>query len=225
MAEMDIAERYIPQDGQIRVTVAGRDIDMRVSTVPTLYGESVVMRILDKSKALIEMTELGLSPHTMHEFTRILTRSHGIVLVTGPTGSGKTTTLYSALSKIYSPTLKMITIEEPVEYQLSGINQIPVNAKRGLTFASGLRSIVRQDPDIIMVGEIRDLETAEIAIRASLTGHLVFSTIHANDSAGGFTRLLDMGVKPYLLASSVEGILAQRLVRLTCADCREPYEP
>ncbi len=225
MAEMDIAERFTPQDGHIRLRMGDRELDLRVSTVPTVFGESVVMRILDKTSILLGVNELGLFEETERKFTRLLHRSHGIILVTGPTGSGKTTTLYAALNYIKSPALKIITIEEPVEYNLEGINQIQVNPKRGLTFANGLRSIVRQDPDVIMVGEIRDPETAEISIRSALTGHLVFSTLHTNNAAGAITRLLDMGVDAYLLSSSISGVLAQRLVRVVCPNCREPYRP
>lgn len=225
MSEMDIAERYTPQDGHIRLRLSDRELDFRVSTIPTVHGESVVMRILDKTNILIDITDLGFFKDTRRQFERLLKRSHGIILVTGPTGSGKTTTLYAALNQIKTPTLKIITIEDPVEYDLKGISQMNVNVKRGLTFANGLRSIVRQDPDIIMVGEIRDYETAEIAIRSSLTGHLVFSTLHTNNAAGAVSRLIDMGVEPYLISSSLSGVLAQRLVRRNCPHCIEPYEP
>lgn len=225
MAEMDIAERFRPQDGHIRMRLGDRELDFRVSTVPTVFGESVVMRILDKTSVLLGVNELGLFEETEKVFLRLLRRSHGIILVTGPTGSGKTTTLYAALNHIKSPTLKIITIEEPVEYNLEGINQIQVNTKRGLSFANGLRHIVRQDPDVIMVGEIRDPETAEIAIRSALTGHLVFSTLHTNNAAGAITRLLDMGIDPYLLSSSITAVLAQRLVRVSCKECQETYRP
>lgn len=225
MSEMNIAERRLAQDGRIAVRVKDRDIDLRVSTVPTLYGESVVIRILDKSSILIDMEDLGFSKGVYDTFHRLIMRPHGIILVTGPTGSGKTTTLYSALNRINSPEKKIITLEDPVEYQLKGINQIPVKPKIGLTFASGLRSIVRQDPDVIMIGEMRDYETAEIAIQSALTGHLVFSTLHTNDASGGVTRLIDMGVEPYLVASSVEAILAQRLVRVICPECKETVAP
>jgi type II secretion system protein E len=224
LAEMNIAERRLPQDGRIRLKVAGRQIDIRVSTVPTLYGESVVMRILDKSTALLGLEELGMPAEPLARFRRQIARPHGILLVTGPTGSGKTTSLYAALSEIYSSEKKIITVEDPVEYQLPGINQIHVRSQIGLTFASGLRSIVRQDPDVIMVGEIRDAETAEIAIQAALTGHLVFSTLHTNDAAGAITRLLDMGAEPYLVASSLIGSVAQRLVRQICPQCKEQAE-
>jgi type IV pilus assembly protein PilB len=225
MANMNIAERFVPQDGHIEFTGKSGRIDIRVSTVPTVWGEAVELRLLDKSASLIGLGELGMNPQTLEGFSKCLRKTHGIVLVTGPTGSGKTTTLYAALNKIYSPAVKMITIEDPVEYQLEGVNQMPVNPKRGLTFATGLRHILRHDPDIIMVGEIRDRETADIAIRAALTGHLVFSTLHTNDAAGAVTRLIDMGVEPFLLASSLEGILAQRLVRRICPKCKETYEP
>jgi type IV pilus assembly protein PilB len=225
MANMNIAERFVPQDGHIEFMGKSGKIDIRVSTVPTVFGEAVELRLLDRSASLISLHDLGMNAETLEGFSKCLRKTHGIVLVTGPTGSGKTTTLYAALNRIYSPAVKMITIEDPVEYQLEGINQIPVNPKRGLTFATGLRHILRHDPDIIMVGEIRDRETADIAIRAALTGHLVFSTLHTNDAAGAVTRLIDMGVEPFLLASSLEGILAQRLVRRICPKCKEPYQP
>jgi len=225
MASMNIAERFVPQDGHIEFMGKNGKIDIRVSTVPTVFGEAVELRLLDRSASLISLHDLGMNAHTLEGFSKCLKKTHGIVLVTGPTGSGKTTTLYAALNQIYSPSVKMITIEDPVEYQLEGINQIPVNPKRGLTFATGLRHILRHDPDIIMVGEIRDRETADIAIRAALTGHLVFSTLHTNDAAGAVNRLIDMGVEPFLLASSLEAILAQRLVRRICPKCKEPYQP
>ena len=225
MAGMNIAERFVPQDGHIAFNAPTGRIDIRVATVPTVFGECVAMRILDRATALIEMERLGFNEACLKQLSYLLRRPHGIILVTGPTGSGKTTTLYAALNKIYTPEKKIITIEDPVEYQLDGINQIPVNRKRGLTFANGLRAIVRQDPDIIMVGEIRDRETADIAMRSALTGHLVFSTLHTNDAAGAMTRLLDMGVEPYLLASSLEGVLAQRLVRKICPQCRVEHQP
>ncbi len=225
MADMNIAERFVPQDGHIEFTGRKGRVDIRVSTVPTVYGESIVMRLLDKSASLLELEELGMDPISLEGFGLLLKKNHGIVLVTGPTGCGKTTTLYAALQRIYTPTVKMITIEDPVEYQLDGINQMPVNPKRGLTFATGLRHILRHDPDIVMVGEVRDGETANIAIRAALTGHLVFSTLHTNDAPGAVTRLIDMGVEPFLLASSLEGVLAQRLVRIICQKCREEYVP
>ena len=225
MAGMNIAERFIPQDGHITFNTSKGKIDLRVATVPTVFGECVVMRILDRSTALIGMAQLGLNENCLKQFSYLLERPHGIILVTGPTGSGKTTTLYAGLNKIYSPEKKIITIEDPVEYQLKGVNQIPVNRKRGLEFANGLRAIVRQDPDIIMIGEIRDRETADIAIRSALTGHLVFSTLHTNDAPGAVTRLLDQGVEAYLLASSLEGVLAQRLVRTICPYCKAPHHP
>ncbi len=221
MAGMNIAERYVPQDGHITLRFEGRKVDLRVSTVPTLYGESVVMRILDKSALRLDFESLGMSRELQRMIDRIIAKPHGLVLVTGPTGSGKTTTLYAALSKLYDPTKKIITIEDPVEYELAGINQIPVNPKRGLTFATGLRHILRQDPDIIFVGEIRDAETAEIAIRSALTGHLIFSTLHTNDAVSSIGRLIDMGVEPYLVASVLEGALAQRLGRRVCPHCAE----
>ena len=224
MAEMNIAERRLPQDGRIRVVLHSRRVDIRVSTVPTVYGESIVMRLLDRSTIFLPLERLGFPPETQARLERLITLPHGILLVTGPTGSGKTTTLYAALDKINAPDKKIITIEDPVEYQLKGVNQIPVKAKIGLSFATGLRHIVRQDPDVIMIGEIRDLETAEIAIQASLTGHLVFSTLHTNDAPGAIPRLQDMGCEPYLVSSVLEGVLAQRLVRRICASCRAPYE-
>jgi type II secretion system protein E len=225
MAGMNIAERFIPQDGHIRLSMEGKQIDLRVSCCPTVYGESVVLRILDKSSLILDIHQLGLAEEDRAQFNDIIHRPHGIFLVTGPTGSGKTTTLYTALSLIFSPTLKIITVEDPVEYHLPGVCQIQVNPKRGVTFASGLRSIMRQDPDVIMVGEIRDGETAEIAIRSALTGHLVFSTLHTNTAAGAVPRLMDMGIDPFLISSSLNGILAQRLVRRICSNCKEQYEP
>src|SRR5437867_7253439 len=225
MAEMNIAERRLPQDGRIRVTMHGRRVDIRVSTIPTVHGESIVMRLLDRQSVFLPLEKLGFGPAMLPGFESMIRRPHGIVLVTGPTGSGKTTTLYAALDKINSPDRKIITVEDPVEYQLKGVNQIPVKPKIGLTFATGLRHIVRQDPDVILIGEIRDLETAEIAIQAALTGHLVFSTLHTNDAPGAITRLQDMGVEAYLVASVLNGVLAQRLVRRVCATCRAPYEP
>jgi len=225
MAGMNIAEKRLPQDGRIRIKIAGKDIDIRVSTVPIAHGESIVMRLLDKSAVLLDLESLGFSKDQLEITDKLIHRSHGIILVTGPTGSGKTTTLYAALSRINKPEIKIITVEDPVEYQLPGIGQIQVNSKIGLTFANGLRSIVRQDPDVILVGEIRDLETAEIAIQASLTGHLVFSTVHTNDAPSTVTRLIDMGVEPFLVASSAIAIQAQRLVRRVCKYCKEPYVP
>ncbi|MGH7388566.1 MAG: type II secretion system ATPase GspE [Candidatus Rokuibacteriota bacterium] len=225
MAEMNIAERRLPQDGRIRVSLRDRRVDIRVSTIPTVHGESIVMRLLDRQSVFVPLEKLGFAPATLGAFMGLITRPHGIILVTGPTGSGKTTTLYAALDKINSPERKIITIEDPVEYQLKGVNQIPVKAKVGLSFATGLRHIVRQDPDVILVGEIRDLETVEIAVQASLTGHLVFSTLHTNDAPGAIPRLLDMGAEPYLIASVLEGVLAQRLVRRVCTACRVPETP
>jgi general secretion pathway protein E len=222
MAEMNIAERRLPQDGRIRVTTQGRRVDVRVSTVPTIHGESIVMRLLDRSSVFLPFDRLGFSTRTATAFEALIRRPHGILLVTGPTGSGKTTTLYAALDKINAPDRKIITVEDPVEYQLKGVNQIPVKPKIGLSFANGLRHIVRQDPDVIMVGEIRDLETAEIAIQAALTGHLVFSTLHTNDAPGAVTRLQDMGCEPYLVSSVLSGVLAQRLLRCICRGCRAP---
>jgi type II secretory ATPase GspE/PulE/Tfp pilus assembly ATPase PilB-like protein len=225
MANMNIAERFVPQDGHIEFSGKSGKVDLRVSTVPTIFGESVTLRILDRSASLMGLGDLGMSTQCLEGLNQCLHKAHGIVLVTGPTGSGKTTTLYAALNRIYSPAFKIITIEDPVEYQLEGIVQMPVNPKRGLTFATGLRHIVRQDPDIIMVGEIRDRETADIAIRAALTGHLVFSTLHTNDAPGAVTRLIDMGVEPFLLAGSLEAVLAQRLVRRICPKCKKLYKP
>ena len=221
MAGMNIAERYVPQDGHITLRFEGRKVDIRVSTVPTLYGESVVMRILDKSSLPLDLKSLGMSESHRAIVDRMIEKPHGLVLVTGPTGSGKTTTLYAALSKLYDPRKKIITIEDPVEYELNGINQIPVNAKRGLSFATGLRAILRQDPDIVFVGEIRDTETVDIAIRSALTGHLIFSTLHTNDAISSIGRLFDMGAEPYLAASVLEGLLAQRLGRRLCESCKE----
>ena len=224
MAKLNIAERRLPQDGRIKLKVLGKEIDLRVSTLPTLYGESVVMRILDKSdSSAFDLRRLGFPENLLAKIEKLTSMPHGILLVTGPTGSGKSTTLYSAMKRINLPDKKIITIEDPVEYQMDGINQIHVNAQIGLTFASGLRHIVRQDPDVIMIGEIRDLETAEIAIRSALTGHLVFSTLHTNDAPSAITRLVDMGVENYLLASCLIGVLAQRLVRIICRDCRIEY--
>ena len=225
MAGLNIAEKRLPQDGRIRIKVAGRDIDIRVSTVPTTHGERVVMRLLDRSSVLRELSDLGFSRRDFETMHQLIKRPYGIILVTGPTGSGKTTTLYACLSKINRPDLNILTIEDPVEYQLQGVGQVHVNPKIDLTFAHGLRAFLRQDPDVIMVGEIRDRETAEIAIQASLTGHLVMSTVHTNDAAGAVTRLVDMGVEPFLVASSLAGVLAQRLVRVVCPDCRVAYQP
>ena len=226
LAQLNIAERRLPQDGRFKVKVAGKDVDLRISTIPTLYGESVVIRLLERSQIFTDLQSLGFPDDTHQRFSDMITKPHGMVLVTGPTGSGKTTTLYGALQKINDPGKKIITVEDPVEYELAGINQIQVKPQIGLTFANGLRSIVRQDPDIIMIGEIRDFETAEIAVQAALTGHLVLSTLHTNDSAGAISRLLEMGVQDYLLASSLLGVLAQRLVRRLCMNCRKevPFE-
>ena len=225
MADMDIAERYLPQDGHIQIHHRGVRVDIRVGTMPTIYGESVVMRLLEKSSKVATLEELGMDAKRAQLLERIVSKTHGIFLATGPTGSGKTTTLYSVLSKIFTVEKKIITIEDPVEYELPGVAQIPVRPSRDFTFAKGLRAILRQDPDIVMVGEIRDSETAEIAIRAALTGHLVFSTLHTNDSVGAVSRLIDMGVEPFLIASSLEGVLAQRLVRKICESCRTEMQP
>lgn len=225
MAGLNIAERRLPQDGRIRLTANGREIDLRVSTIPVLYGESIVMRILDKRSTIISLEALGLSSVNFQLFQELIGKANGIILVTGPTGSGKTTTLYAALDKINTPDKKIITVEDPVEYQLRGVNQIQVRPKIGLNFANTLRHIVRQDPDIIMIGEIRDLETAEIAIQSALTGHLVFSTLHTNDAPSSITRLLDIGVESFLLSSTIRGIMAQRLVRMICPNCREETDP
>jgi general secretion pathway protein E len=225
MSGLNIAEKRLPQDGRIRRKIAGRDIDMRVATIPTARGERVTIRLLDRTAVLLNLADIGMGPDHLEQVAEVIRRPHGILMVTGPTGSGKTTTLYSALSQINTPDKNILTVEDPVEYQLDGISQVQVNSKIDLTFANGLRSFLRHDPDVIMVGEIRDLETAEIAIQASLTGHLVFSTVHTNDSAGAITRLVDMGVEPFLVASSLSALLAQRLVRRLCTDCREVYEP
>jgi general secretion pathway protein E len=223
MAKLNIAERRLPQDGRIKIKVLGREVDLRVSTLPTLYGESVVMRLLDRSSGdFFDLRRLGFDDRMLSRMEHFTSLPHGIFLVTGPTGSGKSTTLYSALKRINLPDKKIITIEDPVEYQMDGINQIHVNPQIGLTFASGLRHIVRQDPDVIMVGEIRDRETADVAIRAALTGHLVFSTLHTNDAPSAITRLTDMGVENYLITSSLVAVLAQRLVRVICKACKQP---
>ena len=221
MAKLNIAERRLPQDGRIRLKVGEGEIDFRVSTIPVLYGESLVMRILRKEGIVIDLDLLGFPPKTLADLSQLITKPNGIILVTGPTGSGKTTTLYGALDKINSPDKKIITVEDPVEYQLKGVNQIQVKPQIGLNFATTLRHIVRQDPDVIMIGEVRDLETAEIAIQSALTGHLVFSTLHTNDAPSAITRLIDMGVENFLLSSTVRGILAQRLVRVVCPECKE----
>jgi general secretion pathway protein E len=221
LAQLNIAERRLPQDGRIKIRLGGKDVDLRIATVPTLYGESVVIRLLERGQIFTQLEALGFPRDLLDQFNAMILKPHGMILVTGPTGSGKTTTLYGALQKINDPGKKIITIEDPVEYQLSGVNQIQVKPQIGLSFANGLRSIVRQDPDVIMVGEIRDSETAEIAVQAALTGHLVFSTLHTNDAAGAISRLLEMGVQDYLLSSSLLGVLAQRLVRRLCAACRK----
>jgi general secretion pathway protein E len=225
MAKLNIAERRLPQDGRIMLRVKGKEIDFRVSSVPTIHGESIVLRILDKSSIVLDIEKLGFPEDTLQGFGELIERPHGIILVTGPTGSGKTTTLYCVLQKINSPEKKIITVEDPVEYQLKGVNQIQVKPSIGLTFANSLRSIVRQDPDVILIGEIRDAETAEIAIHSALTGHLVLSTLHTNDAPSAITRLIDMGMEDFLLSSTIIGILAQRLVRVACPHCREPYSP
>lgn len=225
MSRLNIAEKRLPQDGRINIRIQGREIDVRVSIIPMLHGEGIVMRLLDKERMVFNLRGIGMPQDVYDQFDDLISMPHGIVLVTGPTGSGKTTTLYSALNEIKSPTSKIITVEDPVEYQLPGISQIQVHTKIGLTFAAGLRSILRHDPDIVLIGEIRDGETATSAIQASLTGHLVFSTLHTNDAPSAFTRLIDMGVEPYLVASTVEGILAQRLVRKLCERCKEPFTP
>ena len=225
MATLDIAERRLPQDGRIKLRVQGKEIDLRVSTVPTMHGESVVMRILDKGGVALDFHALGFDDDNLKVFISILDQPHGILLVTGPTGSGKTTTLYTALARLNKPDIKILTVEDPVEYQMAGINQIQVKPQIDLTFANALRSIVRQDPDVIMIGEIRDLETAQIAVQSALTGHMVLSTIHTNDAAATINRLLDMGVEDYLLTSTIVGIQAQRLVRTLCPHCKEAYHP
>jgi general secretion pathway protein E/type IV pilus assembly protein PilB len=225
MSRLNIAEKRLPQDGRIKLRVHGREVDVRVSVIPMIHGEGLVLRILDKGAMEFELHALGMEEDTYQVYSKLIRLPHGIMLVTGPTGSGKTTTLYSSLIEINRPDTKIITTEDPVEYQLEGINQIQVHSKIGLTFASSLRAILRHDPDIVLVGEIRDLETAENAIQASLTGHLVFSTLHTNDAAGSFMRLVDMGVEPFLVASTVEAVMAQRLVRRLCKHCKEPYDP
>ncbi|GAW86047.1 general secretion pathway protein E [Bathymodiolus platifrons methanotrophic gill symbiont] len=225
MAKLNIAERRLPQDGRIKIQMQGKEIDLRVSTTPTMYGESVVIRLLDKENVVFNFASLGFEQANEDLFIEVLGKPHGIILITGPTGSGKSTTLYTALSQLNTPEKKIITVEDPVEYQLNGVNQIQAKPKIGLTFSSALRSIVRQDPDVIMIGEMRDLETAKIAVQSALTGHVVLSTLHTNDAAGALARLLDMGLDDYLLTSTVNGILAQRLVRKLCMHCREPYQP
>lgn len=225
MARLNIAERRLPQDGRIRFTFRGRELDLRVSTMPTMYGETVVMRILDRSKLVDSFSALGFTSEAEHQLRDLLKRPQGIVLVTGPTGSGKTTTLYTGLLQLNNPDRKLYTVEDPIEYELEGVNQVQVKGQIGLSFAQVLRSILRQDPDVIMVGEIRDLETAEVAVQAALTGHLVLSTLHTNDATGSVTRLLDMGAADYLITSTIAGVVAQRLVRCLCTACREPYRP
>lgn len=223
MAKLNIAERRLPQDGRIKIQMLGKELDLRVSTIPTMYGESVVMRLLDKENIVLDFSKLGLTGQHSKQFIDVLAKPHGIILITGPTGSGKSTTLYTALKQLNTVERKIITVEDPVEYQLEGINQIQAKPQIGLTFSAALRSIVRQDPDVIMIGEMRDLETAQIAVQSALTGHLVLSTLHTNDAAGGITRLLDMGLEEYLLSSTVNGILAQRLVRKLCPFCKQAY--
>jgi general secretion pathway protein E len=225
MARLDIAEKRLPQDGRIPIKIADKDIDIRVSIIPTTFGERVVLRLLDKSSIHFSIEEIGLSKAQLQALGELIGRSNGILFVTGPTGSGKTTTLYAALSRINSPDKNILTIEDPVEYQLRGIGQIQVNPKIGLTFAHGLRSVLRHDPDVILVGEVRDVETAEIAIQAAMTGHLVFSTLHTNDAASAVTRLIDMGIEPFRIASVIRAIMAQRLVRVLCSECKEGYRP
>jgi general secretion pathway protein E len=225
MAKMNIAEKRLPQDGRLDVKIGAQDIDVRVSTIPTAFGERVVMRLLNKTSSLLKLPELGLEPDRLETLENLVKTPHGIILITGPTGSGKTTTLYAILTSIHKADINIITIEDPVEYQIKGISQIQVNPKIDLTFASGLRSIVRQDPDVILVGEIRDKETAEIAVQSALTGHLVFSTLHTNDSASAITRLVDIGVEPFLISSSVIALVAQRLARVLCSDCKQPFSP
>jgi general secretion pathway protein E len=225
MADLNIAEKRLPQDGRIEIRIGDKNIDIRVSTLPTTFGERVVLRLLDKTSVLLKLTDLGLSDKQFQTTDELIHSSHGIILVTGPTGSGKTTSLYAILSTINHPDINIITVEDPVEYQIQGIGQIQVNPKIDLTFARGLRSIVRQDPDVILIGEIRDRETAEIAVQSALTGHLVFSTLHTNDSASAITRLIDIGIEPFLLSSSVLAVVAQRLVRMLCDECKEPYTP
>jgi general secretion pathway protein E len=225
MANLNIAEKRLPQDGRIPLKVGGKDIDIRLSTVPTAFGERLVMRLQDRSNVVLELEQLGFSEESLVKINDLLTRTYGIILVTGPTGSGKSTTLYGALSKINKPDVNILTVEDPVEQRIHGIGQVQVNSKIGLTFASGLRAFLRQDPDVIMVGEVRDLETAELAIMSSLTGHLVLSTLHTNDSAGAFPRLMDFGAEPFLIATSILAVVAQRLVRVLCPHCKSPYEP
>lgn len=225
MARLNIAEKRLPQDGRIKMRVNNREVDVRVSIIPMIHGEGIVMRLLDKSRMVFNLANVGMLPDTYKTFRQMIDRPHGIVLVTGPTGSGKSTTLYSALNEIKDDSTKIITVEDPVEYQQDGISQIQVHSKIGLTFAASLRSILRHDPDVILIGEMRDLETAESAIQSSLTGHLVFSTLHTNDAPSAFTRLIDMGIEPFLVSSTVEGVMAQRLVRTICSECKIAFEP
>jgi type II secretory ATPase GspE/PulE/Tfp pilus assembly ATPase PilB-like protein len=225
LAGMDISERRVPQDGRIKLNLAGKMVDLRVSALPSCYGESVVMRILDKSGLMLGLGQLGFTPEDQRSWEKLLAHTTGVVLVTGPTGSGKTTTLYASLHTLNKSEVKIITVEDPVEYQLAGINQVQIHHEIGWDFARALRAIFRQDPDIVMIGEIRDPETAEIAIKAALTGHLVFSTLHTNDSATSFIRLIDIGIKPFLVAAGIRAVLAQRLVRTICTTCKEPYRP
>ncbi len=225
MANLDIAERRVPQDGRLGLVVGGKPVDVRVATLPTVYGEKIAMRLLDKSNVVLDLMELGFSEQALKRFQRSFTRPYGTILATGPTGSGKSTTLYAVLNLLNSPEKNVITVEDPVEYRIAGINQVQVNNKAGLTFASGLRTILRCDPDIIMIGEIRDRETAQIAIESALTGHLVLSTMHTNDAPGALSRLTEMGVEPFLTSSAVDCVLAQRLARRLCHECREPYKP
>jgi type IV pilus assembly protein PilB len=225
MSNLDIAEKRIPQDGRVEMNIDGKDLDLRISILPTVYGEKAVLRLLGRSDTLLSKSQLGFTEKNIQLFNKLIKRPNGIILVTGPTGSGKTTTLYAALRELNKTSSNIITVEDPVEYRIDGINQVQVNNKAGLTFAGGLRSILRQDPDIIMVGEIRDSETAQIAVRAAITGHLVLSTLHTNDSASTISRLIDMGVEPYMVASSVIGVVAQRLVKKICPNCRKEYEP
>src|SRR5437762_3366916 len=225
MGRMNIAEKRLAQDGRATVQIGDRVVDLRIASLPTSFGERIVIRLLDKSARLYELPDLGMDPIALARFSKLISAEHGLILVTGPTGSGKSTTLYAALQQINSKECNVITLEDPIEYALDGVSQIQVSEKKGMTFASGLRSVLRQDPDVIMVGEIRDRETAAMAIQSALTGHLVFSTLHTNDAASAVTRLLDLGIEPYLLASSLRGVLAQRLVRRVCAQCAAPYEP
>lgn len=225
IAGMNVAEKRLPQDGGIRVRIAGKDVDIRASTIPTSFGERMVLRLLDREQVLIGLKDMGMQEDTLRDYEKLISRAHGIILITGPTGSGKTTTLYASLASINSSEKNVLTVEDPIEYQLKGIGQMQVSPKVGLTFAKGLRHILRQDPDIIMVGEIRDRETAEMAIQSALTGHLVLSTLHTNDSASAVTRLVDMGIEPFLVSSSLIAVMAQRLVRVLCPKCKEAYEP